>query len=77
MAIKRFKDLNFPLYGDVAEMIDQLVDEIENSGPFIDCMMDELHGSARDLDPEDEKWVHRYYLQGGWRADGRFHHLSG
>lgn len=63
----RASELPFPVSEYVAIDIDALVDAVGRNDPNTDAYMDELHGALRDLDPDEESWCRRYYLQGGWR----------
>lgn len=65
--ILRPEELPFPVTDDVRDRINDLLDAMEREDrEFIDCYYDELDGSARDLPHENDMWIRRYYLEGGW-----------
>lgn len=65
--ILRPEELPFPVTDDVRDRINDLLDAMEREDrEFIDCYYDELDGSARDLPHENDIWIRRYYLEGGW-----------
>lgn len=70
--ILRPDQLPFPVTEDVRDRINDLIDAMEREDrEYIDCYYDELDGSARDLPLENDMWIRRYYLEGGWANDDR------
>ncbi|OUO95539.1 hypothetical protein B5F41_05810 [Gordonibacter sp. An232A] len=67
--ILRPHELPFAVTDDVRDRINDLLDAMERDDTRnIDCYYDELEGSARDLSQENDMWIRRYYLEGGWAS---------
>lgn len=60
-------ELPFPVTKDVRDRINDLISAYERDDcDYIDCYLDELEGSARDLPEEQDRWIRAYYVDGGW-----------
>lgn len=68
----KFKQLkvDFPLPKQLQQDIDALEEGVKNKVLYVDCLQDEVHGSARTLDDEEkEKMIIDYYCRRRWWDD--------
>ena len=67
--IMRPDDLPFPVTDDVRRCIEDLIAAWDRDDRlYLDCYLDELHAAARSLTEEQDRWIRKYYIQGGWRT---------
>lgn len=67
--ILRPDELPFECPELLANDINALLAAMERDDINLDCYMDEVQGSAREVSEENDAWVCEYYLYGGWRKD--------
>lgn len=67
--ILRPDELPFECPELLANDINSLLAAMERDDINLDCYMDEVQGSAREVSEENDAWVCEYYLYGGWRKD--------
>lgn len=65
--MRRPDELPFPVTENVAMEIDALIDAFARDDINLDCYMDELHGTLRELDPDEDRWCRWHYIEGGWK----------
>lgn len=68
----KFKQLrtDFPIPEMLQKDIDALEEGIKNKVSYVDCLMDEVRGSSRFLnDDEQEKIIIDYYCRRRWWDD--------
>lgn len=67
--IKEPEDWDFEVPADSSQCIHDFLDARENDSRLLDCYMDELHGTLRELSVEKDDLLHRYYLDGGFAGE--------
>lgn len=65
--ILRPDELPFECPKLLADAINELLSAMERDDIDLDCYMDEVQSSAREVSEENDAWVCEYYLYGGWR----------
>ena len=68
-SILRPNELPFECPDLLANDINELLAAMERDDINLDCYMDEVQSSAREVSEENDAWVCEYYLYGGWRKD--------
>ena len=66
-SITRPENLPFNVTYNLRNDINALLDALKRDDPNIDCYLDEVESSARELNENDDLRVRRYYVQGGWQ----------
>ena len=70
MAKFRQLKVDFPIPKILQQDIDALEEGIKNHVSYVDCLQNEVHGSARILDDEEkEKVIIDYYCRYRWWED--------
>lgn len=69
--ILRPNELPFECPDLLANDINELLAAMERDDINLDCYMDEVQSSAREVSEENDAWVCEYYLYGGYRTDIR------
>lgn len=64
--IKEPEDWDFEVPADSSQCISDFLDAWESDSRLLDCYMDELHGTLRELSVERDDLLHKYYLNGGF-----------
>lgn len=64
--IKEPEDWDFEVPADSSQCIRDFLDAWESDSRLLDCYMDELHGTLRELSVERDDLLHKYYLNGGF-----------
>ena len=64
--IKEPEDWDFEVTADSSQCIRDFLDAWESDSRLLDCYMDELHGTLRELSVERDDLLHKYYLNGGF-----------
>ena len=64
--VKEPEDWDFEVPEDSSQCIRDFLDAWESGSRLLDCYMDELHGTLRELPVEKDYLLHRYYLNGGF-----------
>lgn len=64
--IKEPEDWGFEVPADSSQCIRDFLDAWESDDHLLDCYMDELHGTLRELSEDKDDLLHKYYLNGGW-----------
>ena len=64
--VKEPEDWDFEVPEDSSQCIRDFLDDWESGSRLLDCYMDELHGTLRELSLEKDDLLHRYYLNGGF-----------
>ena len=67
--ILRPNELPFECPDLLANDINELLAAMERNDINLDCYMDEVQSSAREVSEGNDAWVCEYYLYGGWRKD--------
>lgn len=64
--IKEPEDWDFEVPADSSQCIRDFLDAWESDSRLLDCYMDELHGTLRELSVERDDLLHKYYLNSGF-----------
>ena len=64
--IKEPEDWDFEVPADSSQCIRDFLDAWESDSRLLDCYMDELRGTLRELSVERDDLLHKYYLNGGF-----------
>lgn len=64
--IKEPEDWDFEVPADSSQCIRDFLDAWESDSRLLDCYMDELHGTLRELSMERDDLLHKFYLNGGF-----------
>lgn len=68
--ILRPEELPFECPDMLASDINALLDAMERDDFLnLDCYMNEVQSSAREIDEENDAWICNYYLYGGYKED--------
>lgn len=68
--ILRPYELPFKVSEQLANDINALIAALERNDTMnLDCYLDEVQGSARDVSEENDAWIRNYYVRYGWRND--------
>lgn len=59
-------ELPFPITDQVRKSIEAVLKALEEGDPDLPFYEMELESDARDLCEENDMWIRRYYLEGGY-----------
>lgn len=60
------EELHFTVPPVLASSINELINALERDDINLDCYLDEVQGSAREVSEEHDDWIRRYYVEFGW-----------
>ena len=77
--ILRPHELHFHVPPQLAKDINNLIAALERDDDLnLDCYLNEVEGSAREVSEEHDDWLRNYYCYWGWmkydKNSGEFHH---